>query len=71
MKKLCAAFAAGLILSSAVPVMAADNAASRQPYCWQAADNQSSDGWYCRGRGCGRQGRGGGYCWDDSQASRQ
>ena len=54
MKKLFAAFATGLIIASAVPVMAAaDNTADRRDvrpgYCWQASDSQSGDGYYCGG----------------------
>ena len=65
MKKILSAFAAGLILASAVPVMAADNQAPARPgYCWQDSD-QSNDSWHCRGRG----GNGcGGYCWGNSQS---
>lgn len=70
MKKLFAAFATGLIIASAVPVMAAeDNTADRRDirpgYCWQAADSQSGDGYYCEGGYCRRgQARGG---WADTQ----
>ncbi|MBQ1460530.1 MAG: hypothetical protein IIZ16_00690 [Selenomonas sp.] len=66
MKKIFAACAAGLILASAVPVMAAENSA-RPGYCWQESD-QSTDGWHCRGRGPHGHG---GYCWDNNQSPRQ
>ena len=68
MKKIFAAFAAGLMLASAVPVLAADtNVDARPGYCWQDVDNQADDGWYCGGRGRGHGHRG--YCWDDGNAN--
>jgi len=69
MKKIVASFAAGLIIASAVPVLAADNDTanrvwSRPGYCWQASDRRSDDGYYCGG--CRHRGQGGCY-WDSSQ----
>jgi hypothetical protein len=68
MKKIFAALAAGLMVTSAVPALAAaDNGEARPGYCWQDADNQANDGWYCGGRGRGHGHRG--YCWDDGNAN--
>ena len=68
MKKMFAAFAAGLMLASAVPVLAAgSNEGARPGYCWQEADNQAGDGWYCGGRGHGHRG----YCWDAGNADKR
>lgn len=70
MKKIFAAFAAGLMLASAVPALAADTKVDARPgYCWQEADNQSGDGWYCGGRGRGYGHGHRGYCWDDGNAN--
>jgi len=70
MKKIFAAFAAGLMLASAVPALAADTKVDARPgYCWQDADNQASDGWYCGGRGRGYGHGHRGYCWDDGNAN--
>ena len=66
MKKIFAAFAAGLMLASAVPTLAADTKVDARPgYCWQDVDNQADDGWYCGGRGRGHRG----YCWDDGNTN--
>jgi len=65
MKKILASLAAGLIVASAVPALAADSNtvdSTRPGYCWQAADNERG-GWHCGGRG--RHGHGG-YCWDNN-----
>ena len=68
MKKIVAAFAAGLMLAGAVPALAADTKVDARPgYCWQDVDNQADDGWYCGGRGRGHGHRG--YCWDDGNAN--
>ena len=70
MKKIFASLAAGMIIASAVPAMAAETGngvdSSRPGYCWQAAD-QSDDGYYC-----GRHHRGGhgGCYWDDQKNSK-
>ena len=51
MKKIFASLAAGLIIASAVPAMAAETGAGsdnyRPGYCWQADGSQSDDGYYC------------------------
>lgn len=75
MKKILAAFAAGLIVASAIPAFAAsanDKEVAPAPgygYCWQDSRQQADDGWYCGGprRGHGRYG---GYCWDDNSDRR-
>ncbi|SHK48662.1 hypothetical protein SAMN05216582_10595 [Selenomonas ruminantium] len=62
MKKIFASLAAGMIVASAVPALAADSNAAgndRPGYCRQAGDN------WCGG-GHGRHGHRG-YCWDDNQ----
>lgn len=65
MKKIFAAFAAVLMLAGAVPALAVgSNGEARPGYCWQDADNQADDGWYCGGRGHGQRG----YCWNDGNA---
>lgn len=65
MKKIIAAFAAGLMVAGVVPALAADTKAEARPgYCWQDADNQTNDGGYCGGRGRGQRG----YCWNDGNA---
>jgi len=68
MKRIFAAFAAGLMLASAVPALAADTKVDARPgYCWQDVDNQADDGWYCGGRGRGHGHRE--YCWDDGNTN--
>lgn len=68
MKKIFAAFAAGLMVASAVPALAADTKTEARPgYCWQDADSQAGDGWYCGGRGRGQRG----YCWDDGNTDKR
>lgn len=67
MKKIFASLAAGVIIASAVPALAAETGTSvdsNRPDCyWQAADGQSDDGYYC-----GRHHRGGhGGCYRDNQ----
>jgi hypothetical protein len=70
MKKIFAAFAAGLMLASAVPALAADTKVDARPgYCWQDVDNQADDGWYCGGRGRGNGHGHRGYCWDDGNTN--
>lgn len=72
MKKILAAFAAGLMVASAIPAFAATTndketaPAQGYGYCWQDSRQQSDDGWYCGGRR-GYGGRGG-YCWSDNEA---
>ena len=53
MKKIFAALAAGLLMASAIPAMAADTDNNRLGYCWQVAGDQSDDG-YCRDGYCRR-----------------
>ncbi len=71
MKKIFASLAAGLIIASAVPVMAAETGTGsdnyRPGYCWQADGSQSNDGYYC-----GRHHRGGhgGCYWGNQQNNR-
>ena len=68
MKKIFASLAAGLIIASAVPAMAAETGTGsdnyRPGYCWQADGRQSDDGYYCGRRHCG--GHGGCY-WGNQQ----
>lgn len=70
MKKIFASLAAGFIIASAVPAMAAESNnridSSRPGYCWQAAD-QSDDGYYCGGPR--HRGHGGCY-WGNQQNSK-
>lgn len=71
MKKIFASLAAGLIITSAVPAMAAeagnrvDN--DRPGYCWRADGAQSDDGYYCGGR----RHRGHGGCYWGNQQNNQ
>ena len=71
MKKIFASLAAGLIIASAVPAMAAETGTGsdnyRPGYCWQADGSQSDDGYYCGRRRCG--GHGGCY-WGNQQNNR-
>jgi len=73
MKKIVAFFAAGLIIASAVPVLAADSDTAnrdfgRPGYCWQASDDQANDGNYYGG--CRRYRGHGGCYWDNNRNDR-